>query len=36
VPIGFVYMVLPISGAFILYYKLSELFISLKKLNNGN
>ncbi|MCR9228706.1 MAG: TRAP transporter small permease [Flavobacteriaceae bacterium] len=36
VPIGFVYMVLPISGAFILYYKLSELFIILKKIKNGN
>ncbi|WP_108245222.1 TRAP transporter small permease [Muricauda brasiliensis] len=35
-PIGFVYMVLPISGAFILYFKLSELFIILKKLKNGN
>ena len=35
-PIGFVYMVLPISGVFILYYKLSELFIILKKIKNGN
>ena len=36
VPIGFVYVVLPISGAFILYYKLSELFIVLKKIKHGN
>lgn len=35
-PIGFVYMVLPISGAFILYYKLSDLSMTLKNLNNGN
>ncbi|UBZ12966.1 TRAP transporter small permease [Flagellimonas marinaquae] len=35
-PIGFVYMVLPISGAFILYFKLSELFIIIKKIKNGN
>lgn len=35
-PIGFVYMVLPISGFFILYYKLSELFIILKKIKHGN
>jgi len=36
IPIGFVYMVLPLSGAFILYYKLSELSIILKKIKNGN
>lgn len=36
IPIGFVYIVLPISGAFILYYKLSELFILLKNSKNGN
>ncbi len=35
-PIGFVYMVLPISGVFILYYKLSELIILLKNIKNGN
>jgi len=35
-PIGFVYMVLPISGAFILYFKLSELFTIIKKIKNGN
>ena len=35
-PIGFVYMVLPISGAFILYYKLSELSALLKKIKHGN
>lgn len=35
-PIGFVYMVLPISGAFILYYKLSEIFIIFKKIKHGN
>ncbi|RIV34325.1 TRAP transporter small permease [Flagellimonas lutimaris] len=35
-PIGFVNMVLPISGIFILYYKLSELFDLLKNMKNGN
>lgn len=35
-PIGFVNMVLPISGIFILYYKLSELFDLLKKMQHGN
>jgi len=35
-PIGFVYLVLPISGAFILYYKLNELSITLKKVKHGN
>ncbi|MBW8243551.1 TRAP transporter small permease [Muricauda oceani] len=35
-PIGFVNMVLPISGFFILYYKLSELFDLLKNMKNGN
>jgi len=35
-PIGFVNMVLPISGIFILYYKLSELFDLLKNIKNGN
>lgn len=35
-PIGFVNMVLPISGIFILYYKLSELFDLLKNMQHGN
>ncbi|MEW2920893.1 TRAP transporter small permease [Muricauda sp. ANG21] len=35
-PIGFVYMVLPISGLCIMYYKLLDLFIIIKNLKNGN
>ncbi|MFD2100456.1 TRAP transporter small permease [Flagellimonas iocasae] len=35
-PIGFVYLVLPISGLFIMYYKLLDLFIIIKNLKNGN
>lgn len=35
-PIGFVNMVFPISGIFILYYKLSELFDLLKNMQHGN
>ena len=34
-PIGFVYLVLPISGLFIMYYKLLDLFIIIKNLKNG-
>ena len=36
IPIGFVYLALPISGAFILYYKLYELSTLLKKIKHGN
>ncbi|MFC4221465.1 TRAP transporter small permease [Flagellimonas marina] len=35
-PIGFVYMVLPISGLCIMYYNLLDLFIIIKNLKNGN
>jgi TRAP-type C4-dicarboxylate transport system permease small subunit len=35
-PIGFVYMVLPISGIFILYYKIQEIAMLLKNKTYGN
>ncbi len=35
-PIGFVYIILPISGLFICYYKLSDLMVIIKNLKNGN
>lgn len=35
-PIGFVYIVMPISGLFICYYKLLDLVVIIKNLKNGN
>ena len=35
-PIGFVYIVMPISGLFVCYYKLLELRSTLKTLKHGN
>lgn len=35
-PIGFVYIVMPISGLFVCYYKLSDLLLTIKNLKNGN
>lgn len=35
-PIGFVYMVLPISGICILYYKIQEIAMLLKNKTHGN
>lgn len=31
-PIGFVYLVLPFSGVFIVYYKMTDLLVSIKNL----
>lgn len=35
-PIGFVYIVMPLSGLFICYYKLLDLIVIIKNLKNGN